>query len=69
MKLIVSKVTIIVGSLLLSGTYLSVEYLLRTEVQDITQKIERAIALNNWKENCIIAGRGKHRVRATKCNL
>ncbi len=63
-----TKIIIIIGSLLLSGAYLSVGHLLRTEVQDITQKIESAIAharhfviaLNNWKENCIIAGKERN---------
>lgn len=49
-----TKIIIIIGSLLVSGTYLSLGYLLRTEVQDITNRIENAIALNNWDDTCAI---------------
>jgi len=49
-----TKIIIIIGSLLVSGTYLSLGYLLRTEVQDVTNEIEKAITLNPYDKNCII---------------
>ena len=50
------KIIIIIGSLLVSGTYLSLAHLLRTEVEDITERVGSAIALNPWGENCTIIG-------------
>lgn len=51
-----SKIIIIIGSLLVSGVYLSISHLLRTEVEDITKKIEKAIALNPYNKDCVIKG-------------
>ena len=53
------KIIIIVTSILFSGAYLSMGHLLRTEVEDIVEKIESAIALNPYDKDCVIKGSNK----------
>ena len=51
-----NKIIIFIGSMFVSGAYLSIDHALRKEVQNITTKLENAISRNQWGENCVITG-------------